>query len=71
MPIVPPPRLVLQPAREVLQSPPVGLRNQQVSLQGRDASPMSVASTGPAVFDPTLHALRPLLDLSDRDAMSD
>ena len=42
-------------------------RAHPISPQGRDASPMSVASTAPADFDPTLPPLRPLPDFDDRD----
>ena len=70
LPVIPGPRLVLQPMFEAGPSPPALSRGQQISPQGRDVSPMSVASTVPAVYDPTLPALRPLPGFSDHSPTS-
>ena len=70
IPIFPPSRLIMQSQGEtgptdmvVDRSTPTAARFT-VSPQGRDASPMSVASTIPADFDPTLPVFPPLPDYS-------
>ena len=65
-PFVPPQRSVvqLQPFNADEPTPMEGVvRTRSISPQGRDASPMSVASTVPADFDPTLANFRPFPNL--------
>ena len=71
VPILPPSQLVLQPFHEDGPASMEISRAHPISPQGRDASPMNVASTVPADFDPTLPPLRPLPDLDDHDLVGE
>ena len=63
LPVLPASRLALQPVVGSALTPSNLRIGQQVSPQGRDASPMSVASTVPADYDPTLPAFQPFPSL--------